>query len=159
MYDAVVIGSGPNGLVAANMLADEGWDVLVVEAEAEPGGEVRSAELGRPGFVHDLFSSFYPMALASPAIRHLELEREGLRWRHAPLVLAHPTGEGEPVVLSRDVDETADSLNHANPGDGDAWRALYREWCRIGDDVMKALLLPFPTVGAGAALATRLNRE
>ena len=100
MPDAVVIGSGPNGLVAANVLADAGWDVLVVEAAPEPGGAVRSGALTRPGFVHDLFSAFYPLAVASPAMRRLELERHGLRWRRAPLAVAHPFGDGEAVVLS-----------------------------------------------------------
>ena len=68
MPDAVVIGAGPNGLVAANLLADRGWSVTVLEAAPEPGGAVRSAELMEPGFVNDLFSAFYPFALASPAI-------------------------------------------------------------------------------------------
>src|SRR3954452_4446498 len=100
MADAVVIGAGPNGLVAANILADAGWDVVVLEAEAEPGGAIRSGTLERPGAVHDLFSAFYPMAMASPPMRALDLEQFGLRWRHAPLVLAHPHGDGEDVVLS-----------------------------------------------------------
>ena len=64
--DAVVIGAGPNGLVAANALVDAGWDVLVLEAQATVGGAVRSAEVTRPGFVSDLFSAFYPLAAASP---------------------------------------------------------------------------------------------
>jgi phytoene dehydrogenase-like protein len=80
--DAVVIGSGPNGLVAANKLADAGWSVVVVEAAAEPGGAVRSSELLEPGFVTDHLSAFYPLAAASPAIGSLEVERWGLRWRH-----------------------------------------------------------------------------
>src|ERR687891_86088 len=100
MADAVVIGAGPNGLVAANLLADAGWDVDVLEAQPEPGGAVRSAELTEPGFVHDVFSSFYPLGAASPAIRRLELERFGLRWRHGPLVLAHPSADGSCAVLS-----------------------------------------------------------
>src|SRR3712207_9546991 len=83
MADAVVIGAGPNGLVGANLLADAGWDVLVLEAEDEPGGAVRSGEVAREGFVHDRFSSFYPLAIASPAIQSLHLERHGLRWRRA----------------------------------------------------------------------------
>ena len=82
--DAIVIGAGPNGLVAANVLADAGWRVLVLEAQPEPGGAVRSGELTKPGFVHDRFSAFYPLAVASPAMRSLRLEEHGLQWRHAP---------------------------------------------------------------------------
>src|SRR5260221_3582838 len=119
MPDAVVIGAGPNGLVAANMLADRGWCVTVVEAAPEPGGAVRSAELMEPGFVNDLFSAFYPFAMASPAIRGLHLEEFGLRWCRAPVVLAHPASDGTCPVLSMDIDETAASLDACSPGDGD----------------------------------------
>src|SRR5689334_16888751 len=122
MHDAIVIGAGPNGLVAANRLADAGWSVLVLEAQDVPGGAARSAELTEPGFVHALFSSFYPLGAASPGIRELEVERHGLRWRHGRLVLAHPAADGTCVVLSRDLDRTAASLDSFAPGDGDAWR-------------------------------------
>src|SRR3954468_12187824 len=80
MLDAVVIGAGPNGLVGANLLADAGWEVVVLEAQPEPGGAGRSGELTLPGYQHDLFSAFYPLGAASPHIRRLELERFGLRW-------------------------------------------------------------------------------
>ena len=89
--DAIVIGSGPNGLVGANLLADRGWDVLVLEAQPDPGGAVRSGELTEPGFVHDRFSAFYPLAAASPVIRGLGLENFGLRWRHAPIAPGQTT--------------------------------------------------------------------
>src|SRR5918911_2219189 len=144
MPDAVVIGAGPNGLVAANHLADAGWSVHVVEAEATPGGAVKTEELTEPGFRHDRFSAFYPLAAASPAIRRLELERHGLEWCHGPLVLAHPASDGTCVVLSRDLDETARSLDSFAPGDGDAWRELYALWRRVGSDLLDAMVRPLP---------------
>ena len=97
--DAIVSGSGPNGLVGANLLADQGWEVLVLEAQPDPGGAVRSCELTEPGFVHDRFSAFYPLAAASPVIGTLGLEDFGLRWRHAPVALANPTPDGACAVL------------------------------------------------------------
>src|SRR5437764_14329660 len=103
----MVIGAGPNGLVAANLLADAGWSVLVLEAADVPGGAVKSAEVTAPGFVNDLFSAFYPLAVASPAIAGLELDRWGLRWTHAPIVVAHPTDDGRSALLHHDAAATA----------------------------------------------------
>jgi phytoene dehydrogenase-like protein len=88
----VVVGAGPNGLVAANLLADAGWQVQVLEAAEEPGGAVRSDSSVADGFVHDTFSSFYPLAAASKVIARMDLETYGLRWRHAPAVLGAPAG-------------------------------------------------------------------
>lgn len=155
--DAVVIGAGPNGLVAANLLADRGWSVVVLEAEPEPGGAVRSGEIARPGFVHDRFSSFYPLAAASPALSGLGLQEWGLRWRHAPDVLAHPFLDGRVATLSRDLDATAASVEQFAAGDGDAWRELYGLWLRVGDDLVRSLLSPFPPVRGGLGLARHLG--
>lgn len=155
--DAVVIGAGHNGLVAANVLADAGWDVVVLEAQPVPGGAVRSAELIEPGYLNDCFSAFYPLGAASPVLAGLELDRFGLRWARSPLVLAHPFPDGRCAVLSQDLRETAASLDEFAPGDGDAWRALYALWERIGDDVCDGLFQPFPPVRAGARIAGRLG--
>ncbi|HUR24092.1 MAG TPA: NAD(P)/FAD-dependent oxidoreductase [Acidimicrobiales bacterium] len=152
MPDAVVIGSGPNGLVAANLLADQGWDVVVLEAQAHPGGGVRSSELIEPGYVNDLFSAFYPLAVASPVFASLDLAAHGLRWRRAPLALAHPASDGTCPVISTDLDETASSLDALAPGDGDAWRRLFRHWQQVGDPLVEALCSPFPPVRAGLRL-------
>ncbi|MDT0478386.1 NAD(P)-binding protein, partial [Streptomyces sp. DSM 41014] len=108
MVDAVVIGSGPNGLVAANVLADSGWSVEVLEEQGDPGGAVRSDRGVDPAYVNDLFSSFYPLAAVSPVLAALDLEREGLRWSHAPRVLAHPLADGRCAVLDRDRAVTAE---------------------------------------------------
>lgn len=118
--DAVVIGAGPNGLVAANDLVDHGWDVVVLEAQPEPGGAVRRAELLEPGFVVDRFSASYPLGVVSPHLARLTLDRWDLDWVHAPAVVAHPTYDGPAAVLSRDLDETARFLDVFARGDGEA---------------------------------------
>lgn len=153
----MVIGSGPNGLVAANILAERGWSVVVVEANAEPGGAVRSGEITEPGFVHDLFSAFYPLAVASPPLRRLELEKWGLRWRRSPLVVAHPLLDGRCAALSTDVERTAASLERFAAGDGDRWREMVGEWQRISGPFLDAVLGPFPPLRAAARLAARLG--
>jgi phytoene dehydrogenase-like protein len=155
--DAVVIGAGPNGLVAANVLAEQGWSVEVLEAQPEPGGAVRSGQLTLPGFVHDRFSSFYPLAAASPAIRSLELERHGLRWRRHPLPVAHPRRDGSVAYIAPDREETVACVESFAPGDGAAWRALMERWDRVGAHVLGALFTPLPPVRHGAALAARLG--
>jgi phytoene dehydrogenase-like protein len=153
--DVVVIGAGPNGLVAANVLADHGLQVVVFEAQDEPGGAVRSGQVTLPGYEHDLFSAFYPLAAASPAIRRLGLEEHGLVWRRAPIVLAHPTAGGPTVLLSTDLDATAASLDTFAAGDGDAWRSLYRRWLRVAEPFMEAFVRPFPPLRAAAAIGPR----
>jgi phytoene dehydrogenase-like protein len=158
--DAIVIGAGPNGLVAANLLADCGWEVLVLEAAAQPGGAVRSAPLtGRPGFVHDVFSAFYPFAVASPAIRRLDLDAHGLRWCHGAYAVAHPASDGTCVVLSPRLEETMASLDAFAPGDGEAWRRLYATWERVGEHVLDAVVTPFPPVRAGVRIAAELGAD
>jgi phytoene dehydrogenase-like protein len=155
--DAIVIGSGPNGLVAANLLAERGWSVTVLEEQNEPGGAVKSGELTVPGFTHDLFSAFYPLAFASPVLRGFNLEEHGLRWRRAPEVVAHPTRDGRCAVLSTDLDRTAASLEGFATGDGDAWRRLYDVWEHAGEAMVEALLTPFPPIRPAAKLAARLG--
>ena len=155
--DAVVVGAGHNGLVAANMLAERGWSVLALEAENEPGGAVRSGEIAAPGFTSDLFSSFYPLAAASPPLRSLALEQHGLRWRRAPIAVAHPQADGACPVISTDLDESAESLERFAPGDGAAWRELYAYWERAGGPFIDALLRPFPPLRGAARLAAALG--
>ncbi|WP_399937687.1 phytoene desaturase family protein [Streptomyces sp. BBFR25] len=157
MPDAVVIGSGPNGLVAANLLADAGWSVTVLEEQPEPGGAVRHDGEVAPGFVNDLFSSFYPLAAASPVLAGLRLEEHGLRWAHAPHVLAHPLTDGSCAVLDRDLATTSASVDAFAPGDGAAWERLHEVWDRYRADILDALFTPFPPVRAAARLALRLR--
>jgi phytoene dehydrogenase-like protein len=157
-YDAIVVGSGPNGLVAANLLVDRGWSVLVLEAQPTIGGAVASAEDVHPGFVHDTFSAFYPLAAASATIRSLRLEEHGLRWRHAPAVLGHPFADGSWALLHRDREVTARLADAQHPGDGDAWLQLCAEWDVVGEQLVGALLTPFPPVRPTLGLLTRLRR-
>ena len=158
MPDAVVIGSGPNGLVGANLLADAGWEVEVLEAEGEPGGAVRTVELTEPGFRHDVFSAFHPLAAASPVVRSLRLERFGLAWRRGPLALAHPAADGTCAFVSEDPRETAACLDAFAAGDGEAWLRLYDTWEQVGDALLDAMVTPFPPLRAGARVAAGLGR-
>ncbi|MGW0610923.1 phytoene desaturase family protein [Streptomyces sp. NPDC002788] len=157
MPDAVVIGAGPNGLVAANVLADAGWSVEVLEEQPEPGGAVRHDRGVDADYVSDVFSSFYPLAAASPVLAALHPEEHGLRWSHAPSVLAHPLPDGSCAVLDRNLDTTAASLDTFEPGDGAAWRQLHDVWQRLRPDLLDALFTPFPPVRATARLALRLR--
>lgn len=154
--DAVVIGAGPNGLVAANHLADAGWSVLVLETAPEVGGAVHSSRDVHRDFVHDTGSAFYPLAAASPAITSLHLEDHGLRWRHAPAVLGHPTPDGGWALLHHDREDTAASMEAQHRGDGDAWLRLCEQWDHIGDHLVAGLLTPFPPVRTAASGLTRL---
>ena len=150
--DAVVIGAGVNGLTAAALLADAGWTVQVLEAGDQVGGACRSAEVTAPGYLSDLFSSFYPLGYASPVLRALHLERHGLRWLRAPAVLAHPLPDDPGVVLSTDPAATGRSLDRFAAGDGAAWDLLYREWQQVGGPLLAGLLRPFPPLRAGWGL-------
>jgi phytoene dehydrogenase-like protein len=155
--DAVVIGSGPNGLVSAIGLADAGWDVLVLEAAELFGGAVRSEE--SDGWISDRFSSSYPLGVASPVLRALELENYGLRWAHAPVPLAHllhPDDE-TAATIHPDPTATAESLAVDHPADGDAWLRLYQFYVKIREPFLKSLLTSWPPVGPGIQLARKLG--
>ncbi|MGW0284623.1 phytoene desaturase family protein [Streptomyces sp. NPDC003236] len=157
MPDAVVIGAGPNGLVAANLLLDAGLSVTVLEEQPEPGGAVRHDRGVDPDFVSDMFSSFYPLAAASPVLSALRLEEHGLRWSHAPSVLAHPLTDGGCAVLHRRTDDTAASLDAFADGDGAAWHRLVELWRKLRPGVLGALFTPFPPVRSLAKLALDLR--
>jgi phytoene dehydrogenase-like protein len=155
--DAVVIGAGPNGLVAANLLAERGWQVVVLEAQDEPGGAVRSAEMA-PGVHYDLFSSFYPLGAASPAIAALDLERWGLRWRHSPLVVGHPFPDGRSAVISTDLKTTYESVEAFGDGQGERWVSLFEQWEKTRGGLLQSLLgAPFPPVRGPLNLACAIG--
>ncbi|WP_372728424.1 phytoene desaturase family protein [Nocardioides sp.] len=155
-YDAVVVGAGPNGLVAANHLVDAGWSVLLLESQPEVGGAVRSDRDVHPDFVHDTFSAFYPLAVASSAVTSLRLEEHGLAWSHAPAVLGHPRSDGSWALQHRDREVTASLMDADHAGDGAAWLELCAQWDRVGDQLVEGLVSPFPPVRAGLGLLGRL---
>jgi phytoene dehydrogenase-like protein len=157
MPDAVVIGAGHNGLVAAIMLADAGWDVTVLEEQPRAGGAIFSDRCVHPDYVTDWFSAFYPLAAASPALRDLDLDRCGLRWSHAPAVLAHVLPDDRCALLSRDVERTAASLDEFAAGDGAVWRELTERFQEMQDPLLRALLTPFPPIRAGLSLVRTLG--
>jgi phytoene dehydrogenase-like protein len=140
--DAIVIGSGPNGLAAAIVLAREGLAVRVLEARDTPGGGVRTEERTLPGFLHDPCSAVHPLALVSPLFRTLPLERHGLVWVRPDVEAAHPLDGGRGGALVRDVEATAILLG----GDGDAYRRRIGALARDADRLLPALLRPLASV-------------
>lgn len=138
---AVVIGSGPNGLAAAIVLAQAGMQVEVFEAQAQPGGGARTMELTIPGFHHDFGSAVHPMAAGSPFFSSLPLRQHGLEWIHFPAPVAHPLDDGTAVVLERDLDEAIRALGE----DGKAWdrlvRPLVERWTEIAPELLRPLLV------------------
>lgn len=141
--DAIVVGAGPNGLSAAIALARAGLQVVVYEAQTSIGGGCRSEALTLPGFVHDVCSAVYPMAMASPFFRSLPLHQHGLAWIEPPAMLVHPFDHGTPAaVVSRTVSETAVDLS----GDADGYRHLIgsvaSSWPLVEDVVLSPPGLP-----------------
>lgn len=156
--DAVIVGSGPNGLAAAITLAKAGKSVIVLEANSTIGGACRSAELTEPGFIHDLGSSIHPMVQASPFFKGIasELEDHGLQWIDPPAAAAHPLDKGEAAIAWRDLDRTVDGLG----ADGDAYRKFYQPWLDNTEALTDLALRPLlrvpkhPLVGARFGLSS-----
>jgi len=149
VVDAIVIGAGPNGLVAGIELARHGWDVLMVESRERPGGALYSEELTLPGFLHDVGAAFFPFAAASPAFRELGIA-DKIEWRHCPLDSAHPAQDGTCASIGRHPERARASLGEA---DGDAWQRLASWAHSMGDRLPAALLSPLP----GFRTAVRLG--
>jgi phytoene dehydrogenase-like protein len=139
-HDAIVVGSGPNGLAAAIHMARAGLRVLVLEAMDTPGGAVRSAEVTLPGFVHDLGSAIHPMAVGSPFFRSLGLERYGLEWVHPGIPLAHPLPDGRAALMHRSLDVTAEGMDM----DAGPYRRLMEPIVSRWEEIAEEILQPLP---------------
>ncbi|MFD1142575.1 phytoene desaturase family protein [Larkinella insperata] len=141
-FDAVVVGSGPNGLAAAITLQQTGLSVLVLEGKPTIGGGVRSAELTRPGFVHDVCSAIHPLAINSPFFRTLPLADHGLTYIEPPVAAAHPFDDGTAAILTRSLEETARLLGADESAYLDLFKPLVDLWPRIDADVLGPLTFP-----------------
>ncbi|GAB3250184.1 NAD(P)/FAD-dependent oxidoreductase [Larkinella harenae] len=141
-FDAVVVGSGPNGLAAAITLQQAGLSVLIVEGKPQIGGGLRSAELTLPGFVHDTCSAIHPLATGSPFFRTLPLADHGLEYIEPPVAAAHPFDDGTAAVLTRSIDETARLLGPDEKAYLDFFKPLLAQWPRIDADVLGPLSFP-----------------
>jgi phytoene dehydrogenase-like protein len=166
LSEAIVVGSGPNGLACAVELARNGVEVTVLEAAERIGGGTRTSELTVPGLLHDDCSATHPMAVGSPFLRSLDLERHGLRWLWPEVDLAHPLDDGSAGVMVRSIEDTARGLGE----DGPAWRRVFgspsAHFDQLLEDIMKPILrvprhpLRLARFGlAAAAPATLLARS
>ena len=142
VYDAVVIGSGPNGLAAAITLAQHGKSVIVYEAQESIGGGARSAELTLPGFIHDVCSSVYPLAIGSPFFRSLPLAQYDLEWIQPPAAVAHPFDDGTAVTQERSVEATAAQLGPDNESYRKLMAPLVASWSGLDVDLLGPIRLP-----------------
>src|ERR1041384_1987185 len=142
-YDAVIIGSGPNGLSAAIALAREGWKTLVIEAADTIGGGMRTKELTQPGFLHDVCSAVHPTGVASPFFQALKLEEHGLRLIHPEIPLAHPLDGGRAAGVHRCREPPANGLG----ADGNRYRRLFAALAANAGKLYPSLLTPlaFPS--------------
>ena len=141
-YDAVVIGSGPNGLAAAIKLALAGWSVCVYEAKDTVGGGMRTAELTQPGFRHDICSAIHPLGIGSPFFKTLPLRQHGLKWIQPDLSLAHPFDDGTAATLHRSIEETAETLGRDAKNYCRLMKPYVRDWEKIAAEVLRPIRFP-----------------
>lgn len=141
-FDAVVVGSGPNGLAAAITLQQCGLKVKIIEGRKTCGGGMRSAYLTLPNFVNDICSAIHPMAAYSPFFKTLPLRNHGLNWIYPEFALAHPFGNGHAAVLEKSIEKTAESLKTDSKAYVSLFEPLVKKWDNIGADLLAPLRLP-----------------
>lgn len=141
-FDAVVIGSGPNGLSAAIVLQQAGLSVLVLEGKETPGGGLRSASLTLPGFTHDICSAIHPLAAGSPFFKTLPLEKHGLQYVYPTFSAAHPFDDGTAAVLQNSLEDTALGLGQDESAYLNLIAPLVKDWAKIASDVLGPLHFP-----------------
>ena len=141
-FDAIVVGSGPNGLAAAITLQRSGLSVLLLEGKDTIGGGMRTAELTLPGFKHDICSAIHPMAAASPFFEQLPLEQFGLEYIYPAVAAAHPFDDGTAAILTTSVDETAKQFGEDERTYRNIMQPLVACWPKIADDVLGPLSFP-----------------
>lgn len=155
----VVVGAGSTGLVCAIHLARAGLQVTILEHAPQPGGASSSGQSTLPGFVHDHCAGFNPMTVASPAMRELKLEAEGLRWVNPEAVMAHPFSDGTAIGLHTSLEATVESLEATHRGAGLAWRDLVDQYRPLAQSLVEAILGRLPPLRPPLALAARLRRD
>ncbi|MEO5683891.1 MAG: NAD(P)/FAD-dependent oxidoreductase [Chitinophagaceae bacterium] len=141
-YDAIVVGSGPNGLSAAITLQQAGLTVLLVEAKDTIGGGMRSAQLTLPGFNHDICSAIHPMAVLSPFFAGLPLRQHGLEYIYPGIAAAHPFDDGSAAAIQRNINHTAASLGKDGPAYLQLIGTTVHDWPKIGMDALSPLHFP-----------------
>lgn len=141
-YDAVVVGSGPNGLAAAIAMQQQGLSVLIVEGKDTIGGGLRSAELTLPGFVHDICSAIHPLALSSPYFKTLPLQQFGLEYIDPPVAAAHPLDDGTAAALYRSITQTANGLGDDKEAYLKLMQPVVDTWPTMAADVLGPLHFP-----------------
>lgn len=164
-FDAVIVGSGPNGLAAAIYLQQKGLSVLILEAKSEIGGGLRSAELTLPGFTHDICSAIHPLAAGSPFFQQLPLADYGLEYIYPEIAAAHPFDNGTAALLKQSVTETAKLLGTDEKNYLKLIQPIVTDWPNIAEDVLGPLHYPkYPFAMARFGLsaltsATHLSRR